>query len=66
MNMDTENGRRFWRDPAWLSIFLTLLLQMLIAAYINGQMAAKVDMLEHQNDVILQHLLLHNGEGPRP
>jgi hypothetical protein len=52
----------WWRTPAWLSLFLTMLLHLCVAAFIYGRMAAKVDVLEHQNDLILQHLLHEDAD----
>lgn len=64
MHAQRDDGRHWWQDPAWLSLFLTLVLHLCVGAYLYGRMAQKVDMLEHQNDMILQHLLQHMGEGP--
>jgi hypothetical protein len=51
------DGRPWYRDPGWLTLFLGLLLHTVAAAYLYGRIAEKVDSVEQQQRIILEYIL---------
>jgi hypothetical protein len=63
LRADRSGEREWYQEPAWISLFATMLLHICLGAYLYGAMVSKVDALDRQNQIILQYMLQHVNEG---
>jgi hypothetical protein len=57
--------RSWWREPAWITLALAMVAQLLVLGYSLGHLNARVEILMHQSEHLQELLIERSAPGPK-